>query len=106
MRDIEPGSGNVYADLGLRDAENMLVKARLAVKIGETIKHRGISQEAAARQIGISQPKLSNLLRGQFRGISEAKMIECLTRLGNDVHIVVKSLPDEQESGHIEVVLI
>lgn len=106
MGGIEPGSGNVYADIGLRDAENMLVKARLAVKIGETIKRRGISQEAAARIIGISQSKLSRLMRGQFRGISESKLIDCLTRLGNDVHIVIKSLPDDQQSGQIQVVLI
>ena len=106
MREIEPSRGNVYADLGLRDAENMLVKARLAVKINEASQQRGLSQEVAAGLIGISQPKLSNLLRGQFRGISEAKMIECLTKLGNDVHIVVKSLPDEQQLGQIEVVLI
>ncbi|EOI6398934.1 helix-turn-helix domain-containing protein [Yersinia enterocolitica] len=87
--DIEISSGNVYADLGKDNAEEMQVKAQLANTIGNIIKSRRLTQEQAAKLLGMTQPKLSNMLRGQFRGISEAKMLECLTRLGRDVQIVV-----------------
>lgn len=87
MIDIEKGTGNVFADLGLPNADEMLVKAQLATKIAEIIKSRRLNQTKAAQIIGLTQPKLSNLLSGKFRGISEAKMLECLARLGRDVKI-------------------
>ena len=87
---IEKTSGNVYADLGMADAQEMLVKAKLASKIGDIIKRQSLTQQQAAELLAMPQPKVSMLLRGQFRGISEAKMLECLARLGRDVDIVVK----------------
>jgi len=104
MSNIEHGSTNVYADLGLADADEMLVKAQLATKIGDIIKRRKLTQVQAAELLGITQPKLSGLLRGQFRGVSEVKMLECLTRLGRDVEIVVKSAPRSRSEGHLTVV--
>jgi predicted XRE-type DNA-binding protein len=101
--DIEEGSTNVYADLGRPDADEMLIKAQLAAKIGDTIKRRRLTQVEAAELIGMPQPKLSGLLRGQFRGISEAKMLNCLTRLGRDVKIVVGPARRRSGVGHIEV---
>jgi predicted XRE-type DNA-binding protein len=82
---IEQSSGNVYADLGMADAQEMLVKAKLAAKIGEIIKRQNLTQQQAAEVLAMPQPKVSLLLRGQFRGISEAKMLECLARLGRDI---------------------
>jgi len=87
---IEEGSGNPYADLGFPDAGDMLVKAGLAQEIAQIIKDRHLTQQRAAELVGMPQPKLSDLLRGKFRGISQAKMIECLNRLGCDVDIVVR----------------
>ena len=104
MSNIERGSNNVYADIGLPDAEEMQVKAQLATKIGDIIKRRKLTQIQAAELLGITQPKLSGLLRGQFRGISEAKMLECLTRLGRDIEIVVKSVPRSRSEGHVSVI--
>ncbi len=103
MSKIESGSTNVYADLGMVDAEEMLVKAQLATKIGDIIKRRKLTQVQAAQLLGITQPKLSGLLRGQFRGVSETKMLECLTRLGRDVEIVIKSAPRSRTEGHVTV---
>lgn len=91
MTEIERGSGNAYADLGLADADEMLVKAQLVTKIAAIIKRRRLTQTEAAGILGIPQPKLSNLLRGQFRGVSEIKLLECLTRLGLDVEINIRS---------------
>lgn len=104
MSKIEHGSTNVYADLGMADAEEMLVKAQLATKIGDILRRRKLTQVQAAELLGITQPKLSGLLRGQFRGISEAKMLECLTRLGRDIEIVVKSAPRSRTEGQVSVV--
>jgi predicted XRE-type DNA-binding protein len=104
MSTIEISSGNVYADLGDTQAEEMLIKARLAYKIGEIIKHRHLTQTDAANLLGLTQPKLSGLLRGQFRGISEAKMLDCLNRLGRDVQIVVCKRSRSQVGGHTSVV--
>ena len=103
MKQIERGSTNVYADLGYEDADEMLVKAQLATKIGEIVSQRQLTQTQAAELLGISQPKLSNMLRGQFRGISETKMIECLTKLGRNVEIVVKAASRSKTAGHVSV---
>jgi predicted XRE-type DNA-binding protein len=104
MIEIERGSTNVYADLGLADAEEMLVKAKLAAKISEILDARGWTQQQAGQVLGIPQPKLSKMLRGQFRGISEAKMLDCLTRLGRDIQIVIGSERRSSSTGRVEVV--
>lgn len=104
MIEIEESSGNVYADLQVANAEAMYVKARLASEIGDIIRHRHLTQQQAAEILGLPQPKLSGLLRGQFRGISETKMIECLNRLGRDVEIVVRKAPRSHPQGHTHVV--
>lgn len=104
MSGIEQSSGNVYADLGRPDAGEMLVKARLAAKIGEIIKHRHLTQQQASAILAMPQSKVSNMLRGNFRGISEARMLECLNLLGRDIDIVVKKASKSQETGHTTVV--
>jgi len=103
VKEIEKGSANVYADIGMTDAGEMLVKAQLATKISEIIKHRRMMQVQAAKLLGMPQPKLSNMLRGRFRGISEAKMLECLTMLGRDVQIVIKTPSRLRKTGHVSV---
>ena len=103
---LELGSGNVYADLGVKDADAMLVKAELVLAISRIIQDRGLTQAPAAELLGLTQPKLSNLLRGQFHGISERRLIDCLTRLGRDVQIVVKEKPRSRASGRLSVVVM
>jgi len=105
MIKAQESTGNVFADIGLEDAEKMEVKARLAFKISEIIKHRHMTQTQAAEVLGMPQPKLSGMLRGQFRGISETKMLECLNRLGRDVQIVVKKARRSNVIGRTSVVL-
>lgn len=104
MIEIGEGSGNVYADLGIADADEMMVKAQLATKIGEIIKGRKWSQHQAADVLGIPQSKLSKMLRGQFHGISETKMLDCLARLGCDMQIVVCPARHSASVGHVAVV--
>ncbi len=104
MIEIETSSGNVYEDLQVSDAEVMHVKARLAGKIADILRHRHMTQQQASEVLGMTQPKLSGLLRGKFRGISESKMIECLNRLGRDVDIVIRKAPRNHSQGQTEVV--
>ena len=103
---VEKSSGNVYKDLGLPNAGEMQVKAILAAKIGEIIKQRHLTQVEAAEVLGIVQPKLSCMLRGQFRGISEAKMLECLNKLGRDVEIVIRKPAHSRAAGLTRVVFV
>ena len=102
MSKVEEGM-NVYADLGFPDAEEMLVKAQLVVQISEILRQRGWSQQQAAKVLGLTQPKLSKMLRGQFRGISEMKMMDCLVRLGRAVRIVIGP-ESEAADERVEVV--
>jgi len=99
--EFEKSSGNVFADLGLPDADEMLIKSKLVAKIAEIIEARGWTQTHAAHVIGLPQPKLSKMLNGQFRGISQAKMLECLTRLGRNIQIVIGP---ETDVGCVDVV--
>ena len=87
--EIEEGSENVYADLGYADAAEMHRKSRLAVEIARAIKARHLTQAHAAELLGIDQSKVSRITRGQFRGVSKAKLLELVARLGHDVKIVV-----------------
>lgn len=103
---FEPSSGNVYADLGVRDADAMLVKAELVTAISRIIAERGLIQSVAAELLGLTQPKLSNILRGQFHGVSERRLIDCLTRLGRDVEIVVKEKPRSRAAGKLSVTVV
>ena len=96
---------SVYEQLGYPDANEMLVKARLVSAIAEQIKRRHLVQTEAAALLGFSQPKLSNLLRGQFRGVSERKLMDCLTKLGRDIESIVKPAPRSRREGRISIAL-
>ena len=100
---VEKSSGNVYADLGYTDSDDMLVKAQIVTEIAEIIGQRNLTQEQAAKILRLTQPKISRLLRGQFREISERRLLRCLTRLGRDVQIVVKQTPRRRAQGRLSV---
>lgn len=99
--DVKVSSGNVFADLGLPDAEDRLLKARIAVVISDAVARLGLSQTAAAERLGIAQPDVSNLLRGRLRGFSLERLLSFARALGNDVEIKVK-LTNERE-GRLRV---
>lgn len=103
---ITRSSGNVYADIGVAQPEAMLAKAQLAQRVGSINTARKLTQREAAEIIGVPQPKLCSILRGQFRGVSEAKFMDCLLRLGNDVQIVVKPVRRKTSVGSLSVALV
>ena len=80
-----PAICNPSTDLGYRAPESMLVKAQLVGRIAELLAERVLTQTQAATVLRIPQPKLSKMLRGQFRGLSERRLMDCLTQLGQDV---------------------
>ncbi len=86
---FEEGSDNVFADLGLPDAAERLTKADLAMRIAEAIRAKRLTQAKTAALLGIDQPKVSRLLRGQLSGFSTDRLMQFLTLLGQDVTIVV-----------------
>ena len=102
----EVGSRNVYADLGVPDADEMLIKAQLVANIASIIEESRYTQTKAAEILGLTQPKLSRLLRGQFRGFSERKLMDCLTRLGRDVQIVIRNVHGRRAHGSLSVVTL
>lgn len=87
---VEYSDGNVFADLGLPDAEKMKVKSGLAAEIIRSIRRLQLSQTDASKLMGISQAKVSNLQRGDFTNLSERKLMDCLNKLGCDIEIVIK----------------
>ena len=99
---IERGSGNVFADLGLPAADTHLVKAELVTRIDKIIRERRLTQVEAAKLLGLSQPDVSRLLRGNFREYSMARLLRLLTALGRDVNIVIRESHSEQP-GRISV---
>ena len=98
------GSGNVFADLGLPDAEELLAKAELARQIMTIIDKRRLSQVQAAEILGIDQPKVSALVRGNLAGFSFERLIHFLNLLGRDVQIVVKAKPRTRRQAGLKVV--
>jgi predicted XRE-type DNA-binding protein len=88
--EFEVSSGNVFRDLGLPDADELKIKSALAIEITRTVRRLGLTQQEAARQMGISQAKVSGLMRGDFSNLSETKLMECLNRLGYDIEIKLR----------------
>jgi predicted XRE-type DNA-binding protein len=101
--EIETGSGNVFADLGLPDAEKLKIKSGLVIEVTRAVRRLGLTQEEAGRRMGLPQSKVSALLRGDFSNISERKLMECLTRLGYDIEITVK--PAAEPVGHLTLAI-
>ena len=95
------GSGNIFADLGLPNAEEHQLKAVLVVQLKHLIAERGLSQVAAARLVEMKQPDLSKLLRGQLKLVSVEKLLRMLTAFDQDVEITVKPHRKRGEAGRI-----
>ena len=83
--EVSRGSGNVFADLELPDADTLQIKTGLVIEIRRAIHQLGLTQQAAATRMGLTQPKVSSMIRGDFSNVSERKLMECLNRLGYDI---------------------
>jgi predicted XRE-type DNA-binding protein len=101
--DHEVGRGNVFADLGLPNPEEELLKANLTVEIFRALKARKLTQAEAGKILGIPQPHVSDLLRGRARAFSAERLMQFLAALGHDVEIRVKRARKPQ--GQVSVVV-
>lgn len=100
---VIPGSGNVFADLGLRDAEEKQTRVRLAVAINQIIESRLLSQTEAARVLDVNQPKISALMNYRLDGFSVERLLHFLNALDRDVEIVIRRKPRSRRSARITV---
>lgn len=98
---VTEGSGNVFADLGLPNADQELLKARLTLQIYRIIKQRGLTQTQAAKALGVKQPHVSLLMRNRAGTFSVGRLIDFLTALGQDVEITIR--PTRKERGEMSV---
>ena len=85
-----PSCGNVFADLNLPDPELLLAKAKMSIKIERLIKERKLTQAKAAKLMGLTQPNVSDLIRGRLDGFTLDRLFRCLNALGQEVEIVVR----------------
>jgi predicted XRE-type DNA-binding protein len=92
---VTSSSGNIYADLGYENPEEMLLKAHLVMRLSQAIKAKGLNQYQAAEVLGIDQLKVSALVRGQFRGYSLERLFKFLNAFDLDVEVNVKSKPED-----------
>jgi predicted XRE-type DNA-binding protein len=101
--DYTVSSGNVIADLGLPNPEELLAKAELANKITVLIRERGLTQAQAAKLLRLDQPKVSALIRGRLTGFSIERLMRFLLLLGQDIRITVEATPRKRIQARVLV---
>jgi len=102
-RRVTKSSGNVFADLGLPNPEELLAKAELVRQIRSVADERGLTQDETAELLGTTQPKVSDLFRGKLSGFSMERLIRFLKALDRDVDIVVRAKPRTRKNARVRV---
>ncbi|HEX5869117.1 MAG TPA: helix-turn-helix transcriptional regulator [Longimicrobium sp.] len=97
-------SENIFADFGLPDADELLARAKLMMRVTRIIKERGLTQAQAARILKTNQPTVSDLIRGKFNKFSLERLIGFTTALGQDVEITVRTRPADGQGPALSVV--
>ncbi len=100
---VTSSSGNVFADLGLPDSDQLLVKADLAIEVARVLEERDLTQAEAAEIMGVDQPKVSALVRGRLEGFSLERLYRFLNALGRDVEIIVRPTPQSRKTPRLTV---
>ena len=98
---VQVGTDNVFADLGHADPDTHLFKAQLVSRMADVMSERKLTQVAAAKASGVSQPDVSRILKGHFRDVSVERLMRMLTKLGCEVDIVVRPNGSEARSSTI-----
>lgn len=96
-------TGNVFVDLGLPNADELMAKAKLAAQVSSIIQHRHLTQAAAAEVLGISQPRVSDLMRGRLDRFSLTSLLEFLLALDRDVEIVIRKKARGRKQAQLSV---
>lgn len=100
---FEEGSDNVFADLGMPDAEELLIRAQIGFHVTTLIKDRGLKQQETAVLLGIKQPDVSHIMNGHFSRFTADKLLEFLRRL--DQKVVITISPHCQGDPYQKVLL-
>lgn len=103
-KEYTKSGGNVFADLGFDQPEEMQAKAQIAYHIAKIINHRHLTQKEAADELGLTQPKVSNIMAGRLDGFSLEKLMMLMVKLNRDVDIVIKKKPRTRPQAHLNVV--
>jgi predicted XRE-type DNA-binding protein len=101
--EIDPGTGNVFADLGYADAKERTLKVRLALEVNRVLRERKLTQAQAGELLDIVQPHVSDLARYRLNRFSVERLMEFLTRLGKDVEIRIAERPGRRSRREIRV---
>ncbi len=99
--DVKRGSGNVFADLGLENPDEELLKAQLALRIRTLISEQGLTQARAAKMLKVAQPDVSSLVNGRISGFSLERLFSFVRRLGDDVEITIKHAEPVRATGRM-----
>ena len=102
---VAASSGNIFADIGLPDPEERLLKAKLATKIAQLIEKKGLTQAQTAERTLLDQPKVSRLLRGQLSGFSADRLFAILNRLGHSVEVRISAKERPPDKSHTRVLI-
>ncbi|MEO5371110.1 MAG: helix-turn-helix domain-containing protein [Magnetococcus sp. DMHC-1] len=103
ITDFQESCGNIFADLGLPDAGELLAKAQLVSRIGDLIDEQGLSQADASRIMGVDQLDLQALLRGQLEKFSMERLFGFLNALDCDVQIIIQRRPQSRHAHTLVV---
>ncbi len=103
---VQSSSGNVFADLGLANSDELLIKAELVRQISKLIDAKSLTQTEVAKVLGIDQPKISALLNGKLSGFSTERLFRFLNALGSDVEIRVISRPTIESPAQTKIVIV
>jgi predicted XRE-type DNA-binding protein len=106
MSTITRGTGNVFADLGYKDAAERQIKTRLALAVNELLKARKLKQREIASVLGVPQPKVSALKNYRLDQFSVERLMEFLTALNQDVEITIRPRDNTTQAGHISVLAV
>lgn len=102
---VEASSGNVFADLDDKQAPETLLKSRLAQRLTNVIKTKGLTPSEVAAVLGIDQPKVSKILRGRLREFSTDRLFRFLNALDQDIQIVITDKPASRRQARLTVAL-
>ena len=104
MKDVTVSKGNVFEDLGMSEPADRMAKAELARKLAEIISKRHLNQMAAARLLGVDQPKISAIMNGRLAGFSLERLFQFLNIMGRDIQIVVTQKPRSRKNAGLQVI--
>jgi len=100
---VTKGGKNVFADLGFKDAPELLAKAELTRQICNAIRERKLTHRRAAEVLGLAHPDVTALMNGRTTSFSIDRLMKLLMRLDNDVEIVVKPRPRGRKESRLLV---